>query len=91
MEPIAQHVIFYGRVQGVGFRYTTRRIAEQYNLTGWVKNLPDGTVEAIFQGTPESVQNCLDEISKHFEGYLRDKQISPMVYNPNLKGFRITF
>lgn len=91
MEPIAEHVIFSGRVQGVGFRYTTRRIAERYNLTGWVRNLPDGTVEAVFQGSPEAVQDCLEEISEHFEGYLRNKQISPMVYNPNWKDFRITY
>ncbi|MEJ5258710.1 MAG: acylphosphatase [Anaerohalosphaeraceae bacterium] len=91
MEPIAEHVIFSGRVQGVGFRYTTRRIAERYNLTGWVRNLPDGTVEAVFQGSPEAVQGCLNEISEHFVGYLRDKQISPMVYNPNWKDFRITY
>lgn len=91
MEPIAQHLIFHGRVQGVGFRYTTRRIAERYNLSGWVRNLPDGTVEAVFQGLPGEIEGCLDEIRQHFEGYLRDTQIQPMVFNPHLKDFRITF
>jgi len=42
---IAKQVIYSGRVQGVGFRFTTRQIASGYDVTGWVKNLPDGRVE----------------------------------------------
>ncbi len=42
---IAKQVIYSGRVQGVGFRFTTRQIAAGYDVTGWVKNLPDGRVE----------------------------------------------
>lgn len=42
---IRKHIVFYGRVQGVGFRYYAVNKANQLGLTGWVKNLPDGTVE----------------------------------------------
>lgn len=42
---IAKQVYYSGRVQGVGFRYTTKQIAAGYEVTGWVKNLPDGRVE----------------------------------------------
>lgn len=42
---IAKQVFYSGRVQGVGFRYTARQIASGYDVTGWVKNLPDGRVE----------------------------------------------
>lgn len=45
-----KHVIFSGRVQGVGFRFEVMRLAEQLGLTGWVRNLADGTVEAELQG-----------------------------------------
>ena len=47
---IRKHIVFYGRLQGVGFRYYAVNKANQLGLTGWVKNLPDGTVEMEVQG-----------------------------------------
>lgn len=47
---IRKHIVFYGRVQGVGFRYYAVNKANQLGLTGWVKNLPDGTVAMEVQG-----------------------------------------
>ena len=47
---IRKHIVFYGRVQGVGFRYYAVNKANQLGLTGWVKNLPDETVEMEVQG-----------------------------------------
>jgi len=47
---IRKHIVFYGRVQGVGFRYYAVNKANQLGLAGWVKNLPDGTVEMEVQG-----------------------------------------
>lgn len=47
---IRKHIVFHGRVQGVGFRYYAVNKANQLGLTGWVKNLPDGTVEMEVQG-----------------------------------------
>lgn len=47
---IRKHIVFYGRVQGVGFRYYAVNKANQLGLTGWVKNLPDGIVEMEVQG-----------------------------------------
>jgi acylphosphatase len=91
MEQTARHVVFFGRVQGVGFRYTTRRIAERHNLTGWVKNMPDGTVEALLQGTESEIQGCLDDLSQDFSGYLRNTNITPVPFNPRYTGFGITF
>lgn len=47
---IQAHIYITGTVQGVGFRYFIRRNARKLKVTGWVRNLPDGRVEAVFQG-----------------------------------------
>ena len=54
------HVIISGRVQGVFFRVNTQRAAERCGVAGWVKNLPDGTVEAVFEGDSQHVDAALE-------------------------------
>lgn len=54
------HVRVSGRVQGVFFRDSTRQRAEELGLAGWVRNLPDGRVEALFEGPPERVREMVD-------------------------------
>lgn len=54
------HVYVSGRVQGVFFRATTRDEARARGVTGWVKNLPDGRVEAVFEGEEEKVREMID-------------------------------
>jgi acylphosphatase len=58
------HVIISGRVQGVFFRSETKNMADQLGLTGWVKNRPDGKVEAVFEGPKEQVLKMLDWCKK---------------------------
>lgn len=53
---IRQRVVVHGRVQGVFFRDSCRRQALAHEVAGWVANLPDGTVEAVFEGRPQGVQ-----------------------------------
>jgi acylphosphatase len=48
-----------GKVQGVGYRYFTQQMATQLGLTGWVRNLPDARVEAVFQGHPDSIEQMI--------------------------------
>jgi len=55
MELIHAHLLISGRVQRVGFRFSTQDMATLYGLTGWVKNLPDGRIEAVFEGDRASV------------------------------------
>lgn len=56
MEFIRAHLLISGRVQGVGYRFSTQDMAKLYSLTGWVKNLPDGRVETVLEGDREAVQ-----------------------------------
>lgn len=56
-EPTGRaHVRIVGRVQGVGFRYATRTEAHRYALTGWVRNLDSGAVEAVLEGPLDAVE-----------------------------------
>ncbi len=59
-ERIAKRVIFSGHVQGVFFRRQTKDAADSAGITGWVRNLPDGTVEALFCGDEQSVFRLID-------------------------------
>jgi acylphosphatase len=54
------HVFVSGRVQGVFFRAETADMADRLGLAGWVRNLPDGRVEALFEGEKEDVEKALD-------------------------------
>jgi acylphosphatase len=55
MKNIRKHLIIEGRVQGVWFRESTRRQAVRLGVSGWVKNRPEGTVEALLEGPEEAV------------------------------------
>jgi acylphosphatase len=59
-------VIFHGRVQGVGFRYTVDRIARNYPVTGFVRNLADGTVELVISGIDHDVRATIADVSRTF-------------------------
>lgn len=56
---IRAHVIISGRVQGVFFRAETQRAAQNIGVTGWVRNRPEGTVEAVFEGPEEEVDRAV--------------------------------
>lgn len=61
---IKAHVFITGRVQGVYFRYKTRDEAKKYGVNGWVRNLPDGRVEAVFEGEKGDVDKLVDFAGK---------------------------
>ncbi|GGJ85185.1 acylphosphatase [Lentibacillus kapialis] len=58
------HVIVSGRVQGVGFRFSAQQLAAQYDLTGWVQNKSDGTVELEIEGEHNKVHTFLNDLNK---------------------------
>lgn len=57
---VRAHIYIIGRVQGVFFRSEIRRKARIHNATGWVRNLPDGQVEAVFEGEEEDVKRLIE-------------------------------
>lgn len=59
MPKASVHVYISGKVQGVGYRYSTAAQAQNLGLTGWVKNLYDGRVEALFEGNKETIDQML--------------------------------
>ena len=88
---IARHIIFAGRVQGVGFRFTARRAAERRQLTGYVRNMPNGSVEMLAQGRPEEVDDCIQDIKEYFSGYIKETSIREIPPDPKYSDFQITF
>ena len=62
MSAARAHVFVTGRVQGVWFRESTRRRAEELGVGGWVRNLPDGRVEALFEGDPGAVRKAVEYV-----------------------------
>ncbi|MGE3109180.1 MAG: acylphosphatase [Phycisphaerales bacterium] len=68
------HVVFAGRVQGVGFRATARSIASQFPITGWVRNEADRSVTLEAQGAPEAVRAFLDTLGETMQHHIRSNQ-----------------
>jgi len=88
---IARHITFAGRVQGVGFRFTARRAANRRQLTGYVRNMPNGSVEMLAQGRPEEVDDCIQDIKEYFSGYIRETKIVEIPLDSKYADFQITF
>ena len=85
-------LIIKGIVQGVNFRYYTQREARKYGVTGWVRNLPDGSVAALFEGEEEDVEAMIQWCRHGPPGARVTKLIAqPEEYLGEFKSFSITF
>lgn len=87
----AKRVIFSGRVQGVGFRYTTKQLALGFDIVGWVRNQKDGTVELQLMGETEEVEDFITEIVEESElaSLIKEHQIWDIDPLPDCRGFTI--
>ena len=83
------HIFYLGMVQGVGFRFTTQRLASGLGLKGWVRNLPDGRVEILAEGPEEKIKELCRQIEVHFHSYIREKTIEFSGDSGQLRNFRI--
>ena len=87
-----QYIIrYYGRVQGVGFRYTTCRIATGYNITGYVKNMPDGSVECIVEGNSKELNLFISEINSQMSGHIIKSQMSTTPATNRFRDFSVRY
>jgi acylphosphatase len=82
-------VHFSGTVQGVGFRYTTERVARRFAVTGYVRNLPDGRVEAVVEGAPAEIDLFLKTLDETMAGYIRGREVAEGPATGEFAGFRI--
>lgn len=88
---IARRIIFEGRVQGVGFRYTVKDLARGFNVCGWVKNLPEGSVELEVMGEADEVAAFVREIAVEspVARNIQRQIVTPIPLLQNCTGFRI--
>ncbi|MBU1053615.1 MAG: acylphosphatase [Proteobacteria bacterium] len=91
-DKICIRVMISGRVQGVCFRMETKRVADSFNVSGWVKNNKDGTVEAVFEGEKKAVESVVrwcekgPSLSKVSRVDMREED-----YNGEFRGFDIIY
>ena len=78
---VARRFFVSGEVQGVGFRFFAQRVAARHQVTGYVRNLPDGRVEAHTEGSPEGVEGFKHDISAG-PGHARVEQVEEISLEP---------
>ena len=69
-------VIYHGSVQGVGFRYTARALANRYSVRGCVRNLTNGTVELVAEADDAELQSYLKDLEDRMSGFIRSRDVS---------------
>ncbi|BBO32417.1 acylphosphatase [Lacipirellula parvula] len=84
-----RQAIYTGHVQGVGFRETTRRLAEGFEVTGFIKNLPDGRVELIAEGFAGELDRFLAAVAERMEGRIRNVAVDVRPALGEFADFRI--
>ncbi len=85
------NVFYSGKVQGVGFRFTTEEIARGLGIAGWVRNLRDGRVELIAEAEESALRDFLSRIEQYFKNYIRDINVEWQVPTGEFKDFTIRF
>lgn len=86
---IRRHVCFSGRVQGVGFRYTTADLARGFEVTGFVRNLPDGRVELVAEGAPLQVDAFVLAVRAEMEACIEHVESADSAASGEFRAFGI--
>jgi acylphosphatase len=85
-------LIYKGRVQGVGFRYTVEIIAHDIGVSGWVRNLPNGNVEITAEGTESKLNDLLKGIEESSVGkFVTKREVIWQEYHKEFTEFRVEF
>ena len=85
---VRKHIVFYGWVQGVGFRYRARHAAELNGCTGWVRNEYDGSVSMEIQGTEEQIDQVILAIERGTYVHIEKMDVRTIPQEPEEYGFR---
>jgi len=88
---MAKLVHYAGYVQGVGFRATAARIARLHPIRGWVRNLTDGRVELLADGSAEVIEAFLADIRKRMAEYIETEEVTDREPDNTVDGFRIVY
>ena len=88
---VRETVRFSGRVQGVGFRYTTKRAAGGFDVTGYVRNMDDGTVELVAEGTREVLTAFREKVEGQMGGNIRERQIDVTPATGEYSDFKVRY
>ena len=88
VEMIRRHIVFYGWVQGVGFRYRARHAADLYSCTGWVKNEWDGSVTMEIQGEEDNIDRVILAIERGTYVRIENMDSRMIPVEPDERGFR---
>jgi acylphosphatase len=88
---IRAEVHFSGRVQGVGFRYRVQNVAQSFDVTGFVKNLPDGRVQLIAEGPVDVVDRFVEAVTEAMSGYIREVQTHHSAATGDFSAFDVAF
>ena len=92
MNRIRVAVLVEGQVQGVGFRYFTKSTAQALELTGWVRNRIDGSVEAVLEGSKEAVNAALDDLRQGpAGGHVEKLHCEQQPYRGEFESFEVRF
>lgn len=86
---IRKHIIFYGDVQGVGFRWRAKYAAEINSVTGWVRNLSDGSVEAELQGNEPNIDKMIIDIERSRYIYISNMKVKSLEVDEGERSFRV--
>ena len=82
-------VFFTGRVQGVGFRYLTLQVAKEFEVSGFVRNLPDGRVQIEAEGAAGEVRDFIAAVQERMTGYIRKTEQQDARRESQFQGFSI--
>ena len=88
---VRNRVIFKGRVQGVGFRHTTKMQARSYRVFGHVRNLKDGTVELVIEGDREEVAQFIASVQERMGGLIKETITTMEVANGGFAEFNVLY
>jgi acylphosphatase len=89
-DAVAAHVVYTGRVQGVGFRYRAVEIAREFPVAGWVKNLPTGQVELWAEGNENGVNGFLAAVRDNWGSFIREERVDWVPASGHYASFDVT-